>query len=353
MIYYGLFFIIIIFAFIDLLKTKNKNIKNIIFIFSFFLLLVFAFIRDKIGTDFLAYKIFYTTLDLNIPFEKGYVYLNILLNSINKDFSFFLFGFTIFSLGLKYIYIFKNVYYKNISILYYFSNYYFVFEFGILRNSLAVTITLFSIKYVIERKLLKFLLLILIAATFHRTAIVFIIVYFIVNRNYKNRYLVTGVITAFILGRYSKFIFDVMLRFALFIGEGNIYDKLSVYMTLENKLPLISIGNFTTIIMLVIFLGMRSKVKEKFKNYDIYLNLVILGYIMSYLFYSIPDIAIRIPVYFDIYKIVLLPAIFIGIKTKRLKIIFLLFLILLGFFKLFLYFGMWKEYFIPYRHILY
>lgn len=57
----------------------------------------------------------------------------------------------------------------------------FIFSFSACKQGIALSILMFSLKYVYERKLFKFLLCVVVASLFHSTASVFLLVYFFLN----------------------------------------------------------------------------------------------------------------------------------------------------------------------------
>ena len=58
----------------------------------------------------------------------------------------------------------------------------FIFSFSACKQGIALSILMFSLKYIFERKLIKFIFCVLIAFLFHSTAIVFLFMYFLPNK---------------------------------------------------------------------------------------------------------------------------------------------------------------------------
>lgn len=65
--------------------------------------------------------------------------------------------------------------------MYFFGPY--IFAFSAIKQGVAIGMLIFSLTYVTRRKFLRFLLCIIIACTFHSTAMVFIPMYFLLNRD--------------------------------------------------------------------------------------------------------------------------------------------------------------------------
>lgn len=58
-------------------------------------------------------------------------------------------------------------------------------NFFILRQAISISILMYSIKYIEDKKLTKFIISVLIATLFHKTSLVFFPVYFLCNIDYK------------------------------------------------------------------------------------------------------------------------------------------------------------------------
>lgn len=171
----------------NILNTNNK----IFFWISFIIILLLGVFRGEfLGVDqdnyFLAYKNYS---------EKG-VYD--IISQWNKiDIGYYLLGNLLSRIGCSF-YMFKTILYVFIMIVYGHVVYtrsnnpsfsfliiislgFLGFNFCILRQSVAVAICVFAYKYVTEKKPIKFFICILIASTFHQTAVFFLLIYLLVN----------------------------------------------------------------------------------------------------------------------------------------------------------------------------
>src|SRR5690606_36586476 len=63
---------------------------------------------------------------------------------------------------------------------------YFFEEHVHVRQGLANAVTIFSVRYIIDRKLLKFLLCFIIAFLFHKASVVFVLAYWIAVIRFNN-----------------------------------------------------------------------------------------------------------------------------------------------------------------------
>lgn len=77
------------------------------------------------------------------------------------------------------------------SILYYFGLMYYTFMFNALKQSIAMAFVLLAFDAIMDRKLLKFLVMVLLGAWFHFPALVFLPAYWIANMKIGRSYLIT------------------------------------------------------------------------------------------------------------------------------------------------------------------
>ena len=173
-------------------------------------------------TDLLSRLRLISTAELVFPYEyeSGYVVLNWILGKLGISFHAFLVlhaAFIMTSFGI-FIYRYSRLPWLGFSMLIAFS--YFEYSFGILRQLLAIAILLYAVPYIENKKPIKFFLLVLLAFFFHRTAIVFAVLYLArYVKVTKIVYLVNAAIWA-ILIVVTPFLFNVVLKkILLFLGK--------------------------------------------------------------------------------------------------------------------------------------
>ena len=122
--------------------------------------------------------------------EPGF-YLISWLNLIIFDSPYVLiFLIALFSIFVKANFIRKYSPYIFISLFYYYSFDFHNSEMGQIRNSLAISILLLSIKYIKQKKFKKFILVVLVATSFHYSAIIFLIAYMVNYINFNKKRLI-------------------------------------------------------------------------------------------------------------------------------------------------------------------
>lgn len=211
-IYILLFFIPVILYFY---YNKKQQVPYKPFIIFFVALALFVGLGDMLGgydryiygdlfdnlADGLKVGISTSSSRLFIAYhsEFGYVGLNWLIGHITNNRYIFIFCYTICMYAIiiecfkKYA---KNYYLASIL----FMALVFFFSFTYLRQMFAAAIIGLSIKYIIERKFLRFCVILLVAFSFHNSAIIFFPMYFIANKkNSKSKILIIMFI-CFIVG---------------------------------------------------------------------------------------------------------------------------------------------------------
>ena len=174
-------------CFVLILQSGLRNVAVGIDTYNYFL--IFEEIRYTSWNEIIQNTItYYSTGDFLIR-DPGYSIIQKLFQTITTDFQLFL----IF-IAILFFSAFGHFLYKNskrlsdviIAFLIYSVLFYFFFSITGQRQTIATALLLFSFEYIKKRKLLPFLLLVMIASTVHKSALVFIPLYF-VSRIVKTR----------------------------------------------------------------------------------------------------------------------------------------------------------------------
>lgn len=213
MIIYIILFLIPVILYFYYKDNKQASYKP--FLFFFILLAVFVGLGDMLGGyDRYIYGDLFDNLadqlQIGIPItsssiyqayntEFGYIGLNWVIAHITSNRYIFIFLYTICMYTIV-LYSFRK-YAKNYplaSIL--FMALVFYFSFTYLRQMFAAAVIGLSIKYIIERKFLKYCLIIVAAFSFHNSAIIFFPMYFIADRKYSESRILLLMSACFIIG---------------------------------------------------------------------------------------------------------------------------------------------------------
>ena len=96
------------------------------------------------------------------------------------------------------------------------------------RQTIAISLFVFSWKYIQERRLIPFLCMIALAATFHLTVLIVIPIYFLWNKHIPAKFFILAIIAVFIVSVASSQTFANLLSF---VGGNSLFEeKLDNYM---------------------------------------------------------------------------------------------------------------------------
>lgn len=171
----------------------------------------------------------------------------------------------------------------------------YIFSFSACKQGIALSILMFSLKYVYERKPLKFALCVAMAFLFHSTAIVFLLVYFFLNNEgdlttLKKVLIVVGCL--FVIMNLQWVLGNVM---------GGIYEVYAID-SVEGRNRTFWLYTLITFIFLVF----RTKLIAIDKRNELLIMMMVVGAISQYLGFS-NAFAKRIGEYFMMAQVFLIP----------------------------------------------
>lgn len=181
-----------------------------------------------------------------------------------------------------------------------------------IRQSLAIAVTLFAFEAVQKRKLFIFLILILIAASFHKSALCLLPLYPLYNIKFN--------IKTFFLGLFAAVLIFINMEFILNSLRGYI-SSYQVYLDSSGISYLTDVFIRVLLLCFPIFILFITR-KKADKDFNIFLWAAFLSLIFSVFIFKL-EMLIRFRLYFSIYSIVLIPKAFELISQKNTKIIFM------------------------------
>ena len=334
MLYYITFIILLISGFASN-YTFNKQNNNILTIFSMLFLAIVAAIRENTGADFQSYERIWNGINpLNIAITEGtgYQYLEpgfrytVSFLKLFSDSSLLFFSFfSILSLILLVVALLHFNYNPLISIFLYFSIFYMPYIFNVIRQGLAMSIFLVSLKYILERKFLNTILLSIIASSFHITGILIIISYFLVPlfQKIKPIYLLTiGTFTASILT-----ISNVNKKIFLFFFPSRTD---SFIILNDEKTSLVQVFVRLFLIVSFIYIGSYLNQVNNYKIYRYLINLYIFGFLIYIAFFDFNLLATRFNMFLRILEIIIIPILLFHAKKNITKPLLFSYYLLIG-----------------------
>jgi len=266
-------------------------------------------LRWGIGTDWMPYYTFFS-YSLVWPsggnFEVGYIWLNRIVRYFTSNYSVFL----IIHAIIVYCLISRAV--RNYSVYPLLSMFVFyclmVALLGMSRQYLALAICFFSLQYIFKRNPLKFVLCIIFALLFHRSAFLFIPSYFL-HRQISLKVMITIIFIAIIIA-FANIVNYIPSGWFFFFGDDigylvNLYLSYAAETTLLNSF----LGLLRRSLVLFLIFAFREKIKNKNEYFDLFVNLYFVGVVGYILFNNtiFQFLVGRGLVYFTIMEIFLFP----------------------------------------------
>lgn len=315
-------------------KVKDRKLKKILIFLALFVPSLFAGLRDfSIGHDVLLYGNGWferagTYNSLFDYLEKahenrigiGYATVNFLISRVTSDAHVFYFLYEF--LQLVVLYFALKPLRKEINITYAFFVYYFCYynlSFSMLRQIMAILIVFYSYHFILNKKLVKFVVAILLAYSFHSTGIIGIVLYpiswAIQNKNLRQFARIGIILASLLMVLGYEYIFNFFTNLGVLSAE-----RYSHYLTdSEVGGRFVRLGYWGIWFLLIMWRGKKC-VKFSTKSNTIGMFMIISS-IMSFVTFFGSTWIIRGAYYFDIFQVLFLPILAenLGIKMGNSK----------------------------------
>lgn len=319
-VYGGIALLTAIFA--DFSVRKSSKPLNLFFVLLTLLTpSIFAGLRYGIGTDYFNYLNGFNNIKYNLGSNTEFLYylLNKVVASLGLGFQTVLFISSFITTMFIYLALYRYRHKVNIGLgMFVYILLFYQISFNGIRQIIAMAILLFSIKYILERRLLFFTLAILLAMGFHKTAILFYPFYFLYFLYGTNRYKVLKLLSFSIL--IILMINFSSILFPIFQEIESISYYTSSYLDSEREFS-IGIGYLFRTLPYIIPGVIFSKSLRENKELLFIFNVVIIGCITLLTAYSSTNFTERISYYFLSSLIIFVPYIYRLSKIKRKKYI--------------------------------
>ena len=299
------------------LTFKSKETRKKIFLYASFIdMFLFLSLRSiDVGIDLPNYFYFFDKCNehswatiFSYRYEPGFIiYTKIIANVFNNK-QLFLSVTALLSLAGPF-YIIKK-YSKNyfLGIFLYITFQFFTYDFYLLRQIIAMSITMLSLKFVEEKKLIKFILMIVLATCFHTSACIFIIVYWLSKINMDNKKVVLVFFIMVAVAIFGNSIINMALNFlyqhyAESEGEAGGYFYFSILM-----------------IIFILITAIKNDFFENDKRNIMWYNILIMALFVQLLAIMKPIIN-RLTIYYSIAIIIALPNAIHSIKEKNTRML--------------------------------
>ena len=252
---------LILFCFLISAFKLPKSIENIgLIIIAFFL--CFGYMT---GTDWYSYEIYYNDPILSKEIaqyrESGYFIIQNLARSLG-------FGFWTFHIAIKLIVFFSLVNFVRlfkVNIFLFFAL--FIPEAGLylfidcpFRNLIAFGLGLWALKYLFDKRTILFFLFAVLALTFHLSAVILILVFFLYKKNIRTPIVIVCTIGAYLIAFNIDFLI-LQIYLPLTKISPLISERLKSYIFDSDFIEkTINIGSYIRFVVLIIFLLFKKQI---------------------------------------------------------------------------------------------
>lgn len=313
-------------------STMKRKIKprDIIYIILVAVLIIIAGLRYYSGYDFANYSSMYYGSLLGLRFdgvEKSYYYLNRMFNPFTGSPQAVIFTMSLVTLIIKAVILRKASNKYLFGIFIYVTMFYFVYDMGQIRSSLAAAFGAVALYLIAKKKKKIAIIFIILAALFHTSAIILLLALFVRGNKQSVIKLAIIYIVCFLLGRF------ISLHYIGIFAQNHIGGALGkkIYMYTVSHAFAQKIGISLTLIfdlvVIIIALAVREIYNIKDKYYNMIFNLYFIGVAIYLLFNNYFVIGVRLSNYFKLVLVVFIPMIIGKIPNKRIRALMVMFFI--------------------------
>lgn len=275
-----LLYIVIVLLCYIMAVSKNREIGFVIFI----IVALFLCCGYMTGSDWRNYETMYYSSKFgefnNDKIEVGYSIFTTFFNYIGVNFWIFwcllkivLFGVvvkTVRSIGVS-LWLFLAIFLPEIGYHWFINN--------PMRNLIACVIFMSSFSYLIERRIVPYMLLAILAALFHFSALIMIPIYFLSKVKISNKVYVVIFIAAFLLSLKLDFLIELILK--LVTKNQFIASRTTGYFLNSGYLlTSLNIGLLYRVFLFSLLLIQRRKIEEKYTFGKVIISLSMLYFIL-------------------------------------------------------------------------
>lgn len=311
-------------------KQINKKKFNII---DYTLIIIMSFIcgfRENVGTDYLLYDKMYNNIVIFPRVELGFKWIINQMNTFGLSSTYFFFLTSFVTIILFYYMIKKNASKPADSLFLFVCMGYFSLQFNIIRQSLAIAISLYSVRYINGRNIIKFSLLILLATLCHTTAIIMIPFYFLNKMEISRKNIFVILISMLMFSFLYNPIINTVVKY---LPTYEVYLTINDYTYNPAGLGTYLILLFNLVLLLLVIINKNKLIEYNSKN-RVLINMILFSFFFYFLSLA-NTVVVRPAYYLSVYFIFLLPDLYYLSKIRKnlnnlliILVIFLLYYIL-------------------------
>lgn len=315
-IYLALFLIIVTFSFISFSKFYLKISLLMLFIIS-------AFRSEYVDRDHFNYinLIYNAAADLFFPIEPSFKIVSWLSINFFGCYQLVFIVFAMISISLKYKFIERNSPYLMLSVLVFYSNIFVLHDMTQIRAGVACAIVLYALKYLQNKQYITYIAYVFIAATFHITALLFLMVVIFDNKSLSVKYIC--IYFTFMIVAYISYYLNInILSLLKYINISYVQNKYNDYISQSQGSDFLPINIFSVVQILHLLMVSISFIAARRLHLTNEQIVIIKIYSLSplalILFAPLPVFSLRISELFSIVEIILLPLLVLLCRQKNL-----------------------------------
>ena len=240
--------------------------------------------------------------------EEGFTLLCAFIKSLGGTVQHLFFAVTFINITLITSALRKYTKYPVVGLLCYYGILYFNLEMIYIRQATAVALCFFALQYLRSHEIWKYMLVIILACTFHRVAALMIPLYFFIDRKLPEwAYLTVIGAGALLMLAGIPWIQTIFLTVAGWLGE-NYAEKAEAY-TEEAMFAVsrgLSIGFVLNLAMIIVVMFFKKKL-DALPYGTVMLNMFALSLVLYYYCFELVEVSNRVRLFFYIGIIALLP----------------------------------------------
>lgn len=323
----------------------------------FFVFFLLAVLRWERGTDWSAYLTMFENVEnifYLISFEPGFYYLNYIVASFTDNYTVVLIIQAVLIYILHYYVIKRYSLLPFVSLMFWFG--FYMGSIFFVRFHVGLAITLFSFIFIVEQKFWKFIICVVVAFLFHRTALLFIPAYFLFNKTFSRKQFLFGMLFSFFLSA----LFEVGLGLLGQIDLGTISGKALSYTEdgadymedpTRSAFQIMLVGASYRVLLLILIITFYYDIYKENNMFKGLLNLYFIGMCLFVIVTPVSVSVARMSQYYEYFQFLLIPFFIMKFKYTSSRNLVLLGFVLFYLLRLKSNVSFYEELFVPYKSI--
>lgn len=360
-LYFTIFFILTFFAWVQINDSRNRAVFRSLLIVTLIIFAALSAFRWESGTDWEPYIELFKRVNywsdifeiVNIEFESGFLALNLLSHKLSSSYTLCL----LLQSCIIFLFLYKSLQKESISPFCSLMIYFSMSVAGIffVRQTIALSILLYSTQYIVSRRFKTFLLFIFLASLFHRTAWFYLLAYPTYCWHLSWKRIVIMLLCCIVMGLTSS---RLLLMILGNMDLGIVGGKLNAYLTMgsdDNSTIYSTTGTilratFNRGILFFFYWAFLKKLRATNAYLNGLININVVGACLYFLLAPVALSLARVTAYFDIIQILIIPFFFLDKRIANRAVNFSV-IVVYSLFRLYVALSAHPGAYIPYKSI--